>query len=475
MIARLILAAALFLGAVSANAQTVFQNGQPFSAKQLNTLLQTFDTAASLGNTPGTAGLEVQVRGLTSLGDGNGGFFYWNPTDTRTADGVNIIQASGTTIGRWNRLFLAITGITINSTGISGGTSGRLLYDDAGTIGEIPQSTFLLPGNNLSDVANAATALSNLGGAPLASPALTGSPTAPTQTAADNSTKIATDAFVKNQSYAPLASPTFTGTPAAPTPSTADNTTKLATTAYVQNQAYAPLASPALTGTPTAPTQAGTDNTTKLATTAQVQAAISASSLALHVKIIWITSSETWTPDTGLIDADIECWGAGGAGGGVANSSTAGLGGGGGSGGYSLKTATAATIGASQAVTIGAGGLVGTAGNNPGGNGGDTSVGSLCVAKGGTGGSGGAANVAGLGGAGGVTGTGDFTLAGNTGGTGQPNESFADGSNNGAHAPLLDSDTYMGGQGARSVASNGNKAGLAGTAGVVKITERLSQ
>jgi hypothetical protein len=37
---------------------------------------------------------------------------------------------------------------------------------------------------------------------------------------------------------APLASPTFTGTPAAPTPATADNTTKIATTAYVKAQGY---------------------------------------------------------------------------------------------------------------------------------------------------------------------------------------------------------------------------------------------
>jgi hypothetical protein len=35
---------------------------------------------------------------------------------------------------------------------------------------------------------------------------------------------------------APLASPTFTGTPAAPTPAASDNSTKLATTAYVQSQ-----------------------------------------------------------------------------------------------------------------------------------------------------------------------------------------------------------------------------------------------
>jgi hypothetical protein len=38
--------------------------------------------------------------------------------------------------------------------------------------------------------------------------------------------------------YAPLASPTFTGTPISTTPSTADNSTKIATTAFVKNQGY---------------------------------------------------------------------------------------------------------------------------------------------------------------------------------------------------------------------------------------------
>jgi hypothetical protein len=100
--------------------------------------------------------------------------------------------------------------------------------------------------------------------ADLASPALTGNPTAPTPTAGNNSTRIATTAYAdgaasatvidsiadsdtthapsRNAVYdalalkAPLASPTFTGTPAAPTPSAADNTTKVATTAYVQGE-----------------------------------------------------------------------------------------------------------------------------------------------------------------------------------------------------------------------------------------------
>jgi hypothetical protein len=56
-----------------------------------------------------------------------------------------------------------------------------------------------------------------------------------------------------------------------PTPATSDNSTNVATTAYVQAQGYAPLASPAFTGTPTAPTATAGDNSTKLATTAYVQ------------------------------------------------------------------------------------------------------------------------------------------------------------------------------------------------------------
>lgn len=66
--------------------------------------------------------------------------------------------------------------------------------------------------------------------APIASPALTGAPTAPTPATADDSTKIATTAFVK----ANLASPAFTGTPTAPTADSSANNTQIATTAFVK-------------------------------------------------------------------------------------------------------------------------------------------------------------------------------------------------------------------------------------------------
>jgi hypothetical protein len=85
---------------------------------------------------------------------------------------------------------------------------------------------------------NVQTALNELDTekAPLASPALTGNPTAPTQSPGDNSTKLATTAYADAIAAlkANLASPTFTGTPAAPTASFGTNTTQLATTAFVQ-------------------------------------------------------------------------------------------------------------------------------------------------------------------------------------------------------------------------------------------------
>ncbi|EGA4371814.1 phage tail protein [Escherichia coli] len=113
--------------------------------------------------------------------------------------------------------------------------------------------------------------------------------------------------------YAQKESPTFTGTPKAPTPAAGNNTTQVATTAFVQaaltalingapatldtlkeiaaainndpnfsttiNNALAlkaPLSSPALIGTPTAPTAAQSVNNTQIATTAFVKSAIAA-------------------------------------------------------------------------------------------------------------------------------------------------------------------------------------------------------
>lgn len=106
--------------------------------------------------------------------------------------------------------------------------------------------------------------------APLASPALTGTPTAPTPAANTNTTQIATTAFVLGQ--AGSTAPVMNGTAAA------GSATQFSRQDHVHptDTSRAPLASPALTGTPTAPTAAAGANTTQIATTAFVSSAVSA-------------------------------------------------------------------------------------------------------------------------------------------------------------------------------------------------------
>lgn len=135
------------------------------------------------------------------------------------------------------------------------------------------------------------------------------------------------------------------------------------------------------------------------------------------VRVQVFTSSGTYTPNADMLYCIVKCRGGGGGGGGVKSSggtSRNDSGAGGGQGGFSEKTLTVATVGASQTVTIGAGGTAGVGSTAAaGGAGGDTSLGVLCVGKGGSG----ATSVdpgvvVGAPGAGGIAGTGDFTEAG---------------------------------------------------------------
>ena len=141
------------------------------------------------------------------------------------------------------------------------------------------------------------------------------------------------------------------------------------------------------------------------------------------INVVKITTTSTYTPSAGLVEAFVQIVGGGGAGGGIPNTTSGVTGasaGTGGAGGYTQQTFPAATIGASQAVTIGAGGTPGSAGNNPGGNGGTTSFGALLSATGGIGGSGQGAVSAGqisvaAGGTGGLGSGGDFVSFGGNG------------------------------------------------------------
>jgi hypothetical protein len=205
------------------------------------------------------------------------------------------------------------------------------------------------------------------------------------------------------------------------------------------------------------------------------------------------TSSGTYTSSANMLYCIIECWGGGGGGGGTASpGSTIGSGGaGGGAGSYSQKLATAATIGASQAVTLGAAGSAAAAGNNAGGAGGDTSVGTLCIGKGGSGGGGSVGSGDATPGAGGVAGTGDITATGQAGfsfpalvnshGVGGAGGSSSMGSGgattmSGATTATGNAATgkASGGAGGAAFNSGAATAGGAGTAGIVVITEFCS-
>lgn len=112
--------------------------------------------------------------------------------------------------------------------------------------------------------------------APLASPAFTGTPTAPTASQGTNSTQIANTAFVKAAittliNGAPGTLDTLKEIAAA-----INNDPNFSTTINDALALKAPLASPALTGVPTAPTASQGTNNTQIATTAYVRAAISA-------------------------------------------------------------------------------------------------------------------------------------------------------------------------------------------------------
>lgn len=120
------------------------------------------------------------------------------------------------------------------------------------------------------------------------------------------------------------------------------------------------------------------------------------------------------TNNPSYVVVEVQGGGGGGGGSGVTN----GVSGGGGAGGYSLKRIDAASLAASETVTIGAGGTGGTgAGGGTGGTGGATTFGSHVGAAGGVGGFGNtaAANAAIGGAGGGVTIPGDIVAVGANG------------------------------------------------------------
>lgn len=213
--------------------------------------------------------------------------------------------------------------------------------------------------------------------------------------------------------YAPKASPTFTGTPTAPTPAANDNSKKLVTTEFVA-RAIAALAGTAPETLDTLKELADAlGNDPNFATTvlnklaeklAKDQNGADIPDPALFVKNLglpesipgrflrrrFVTSSSTYTPSPEVKSIRVRVIGGGGGGGaaGVTNSGYTAIGGGGGAGGYSEKTISITAGFPTVSITIGSGGIHGGQSGYSGGAGGASSFGSYCSASGGDGGAG---------------------------------------------------------------------------------------
>lgn len=164
-----------------------------------------------------------------------------NITLTALQSALPFILLTGTVGANINIVFPANAGQAWIVANTTTGAFTITAKTAAGTGVTIPQTGTAAPTSIYCDGTNIQnTGVSTAGLAPINSPALTGTPTAPTATpATTNTTQIATTAFAQAAitaaltGYAHLASPIFSGTPTAPTPAANDNSLKLATTQYV--------------------------------------------------------------------------------------------------------------------------------------------------------------------------------------------------------------------------------------------------
>ena len=287
------------------------------------------DSVTGVASFNGRTGLVV----LTAADvNGAGGALLLSPAFTGTPTAPTAAPATSTTQLATTAFVMAAIGALPGSVSSFNTRTGAVVLTSA-DIAAVGVSAF---NGRLGDVFLLGNDVSAAGGALLASPAFTGTPTAPTAIPATNTTQIATTAFVTAavavatsgvQSFngragvvvltaadvtgvggALLASPTFTGVPAAPTAAPATSTTQLATCAFVMAAVSAAtagvssfnsrtgavtlitndisaaggalLASPIFTGTPTAPTATPGTNTAQLATCAFVMANLPAASTA---------------------------------------------------------------------------------------------------------------------------------------------------------------------------------------------------
>lgn len=71
---------------------------------QQNIASKQFGTVADLRLQAGMQGTIVNLSGLTTANDKNGGNYYWNSASTATDDGISVIKVTNVTTGRWIKM-----------------------------------------------------------------------------------------------------------------------------------------------------------------------------------------------------------------------------------------------------------------------------------------------------------------------------------------------------------------------------------
>ena len=434
------------------------------------------------GGSPGGSNTQVQFNDAGSFG-GDTGFTYDKTTDAVTigvaststgalklanASSANLVTVqSGNNSAAWSMTLPTsagtngyllqtdgsgntswvtppATGLTVGSTAISGGTSGRILYDNAGTLGEKT-----VTGSGDVVLATSPT---------LTTPNL-GTPSAATLT---NATGLPLTTGVTG--VLPIANG---GTGSNLTDPNADRLMfwddSANAVAWLTPAAGVEISNTTFNGNKTPTTQ-----------------------------IFTTTGSSTWTKPSGCRTVIVEVIAAGGGGGGVdgQGASNYAAAGGGGGGGYSRKRVDVTAV-STVTVTVGTGGAGGTAGANNGSTGGTSSFGAYASATGGGGGQGRQASTAiviasggtaGAGADGDINGGGSPGFIGNwatdpvsgNGGSLSPYGSGARGVNPSSNTTTAGANATgygAGGSGACSKTSTDDAAGGNGSQGIVIVWE----